>query len=158
MALTEEEKKIARAYNIGYTLSNYEPRLLNKIIKDNPKNDFVRAMQVGRDHQEFHANIPRKDYTREFKNGFYNGRTLAEHDPSMINRLVMTKYLNKDYKKGLEAAQTEYAIKSIQEKMKEGSKSTDKDFSTPKWLERKSESKEVAPAQKDKSKGKDIDR
>jgi hypothetical protein len=57
MALTDDDKKLARAYNVGYLLSTYEPRLLDKIVKDNPKNEFVKAMQVGRDHREFHANI-----------------------------------------------------------------------------------------------------
>jgi hypothetical protein len=119
MAVTDEEKRLARAYNIGYTLSSYEPRLLDKMIKSNPNNEFVKAMQVGRDHHQFHAGIPRKDLNREFKNGYYNGRTLAEHDPEMINRLKGTKGINKNYKNGLEAAQKEYAIRSIQQKINE---------------------------------------
>jgi hypothetical protein len=128
MRLTNEEKKLARAYNIGYTLSTYEPRLLDKFIKSNPNNEFVKAMQVGRDHQEFHAGIPRKDYNREFKNGFYNGRTLAEHDPAMIDRLVETKGLNQDYKKGLESARKEYSIRSIQQKVNEEPKAPAKEL------------------------------
>jgi hypothetical protein len=74
-------------------------------------------MAIGRDHHEFHANIPRKDYSREFKNGFYNGRTLAEHNPELITQLISDKGGNKDYKKGLESARKEYQIKGIHQKM-----------------------------------------
>lgn len=117
MALSEEEKKIAKAYNIGYLMSTYEPRLLADIIRRNPTNEFVKSMQIGRDHQEFSANIPRKDYSPAFKNGFYNGRTLAEHNPQLINKIMNSKGINKDYKKGLESARKEYAIKGIQQKI-----------------------------------------
>ncbi len=117
MALTDDEKKMTRGYNIGYMLSTYEPRILAEVIRRNRENEFVKAMQVGRDHQEFHANIPRNDYTREFKNGFYNGRTLAEHSPELIDRLMTTKGLAKDYKRGLESAQKEHTVRAIQKKM-----------------------------------------
>ena len=127
MALTDEEKKLARAYNVGYLMSTYEPRLLETIIKQNPKNEFVKGMQVGRDHREFNANIPGK-YSREFKNGFFNGRTLAEHQPGMIERLTKSKGLNKDYKAGLESARKEYEVLSIQKKMNKEPKVPSKDL------------------------------
>lgn len=117
MILTEDEKKIAKAYNIGYILSVHEPRLLDQIIRRNPNNDFVKSMRIGRDHREFYANIPRKDYSPDFKNGFYNGRSLAEHNPELVERLLKSKGVSKDYKRGIESAKKEFAIRSIQQKM-----------------------------------------
>lgn len=114
---TDQEKKIARAYNIGYALSVHEPKLLEKIIRQNPGNEFVKAMAVAKDHHEYAAGIPRKDHTREFKNGFRNARTLAEHDPELIKKLIASKDTNKEYKAGLEAGQREYAIRETMKRM-----------------------------------------
>jgi hypothetical protein len=101
---------------------------MDQIIKNNPKNEFVKAMQTGRDHHHFNVNIPRKDYSQEFKNGFFNGRTLAEHDPKMIDNLLSGKGLHKDYKKGIEAAKKEHEILSIQERLKKEPKTPDKEL------------------------------
>lgn len=118
MPLSEEEKRMVRAYNIGYELSTYEPKMLEKIIKANKNNEFVKMMRIGRDHREFHANIPRKDYTPEFKNGFYNGRTLAENNPKLLDRLETAKGVTKDYRAGMAAAKQEYALMQIKDRMK----------------------------------------
>jgi hypothetical protein len=128
MSLTVDEKRTARAYNIGYLMSVYEPQLLENIIKRNPNNEFIKAMQLGRDYNEFHTNVPRKDYNREFKNGFYNGRALVENSPEIIERLITTKGLNKDYKKGLESAKKEFTIQSIYKKMNEQPKAPKEDL------------------------------
>lgn len=119
MILTEAERRMFKAYNIGYLLSQHEPALIDKIIKGNPKSDFVKMMAVGRDHHHFNANIPRKDHSPQFRNGFHNGRTLAEHQPGMIERLIDGKGFHKDYKRGLEAAQKEYEIGLIGKKLNE---------------------------------------
>ncbi|TFF37271.1 hypothetical protein [Mucilaginibacter psychrotolerans] len=128
MALTEEEKRMVKGYNAGYMLSIYEPRLIEQIIRNNPNNDFVLAMRVGRDYHHFNVNMPRKDQSKEFRNGFFNGRTLAQHSPQMIDNLLTGKGLHKDYKKGLEAARKENQVMSIQEKMKQEPKTPKKDL------------------------------
>lgn len=156
MALTEQEKKTMKAYNIGYTLSIYEPKLLDNIIRNNPDNEFVRAMQTGRDHHEFHAGIPRKDHTRDFKNGYYNGRTLAEFSPEVMDRMLKSDGVSKDFKNGLTAAKTEFSIKEIKAKAAQEKTQQNADAPAPEWLQKKQEAnKNQAPA---KRKAKDIDR
>jgi|GEM_PF-6464348 len=61
MATSEEEKRIAKAYNVGTMLSTYEPKLLVQIIKTSKDNEFVKTMAVAKDHNDlskaFHARI-----------------------------------------------------------------------------------------------------
>jgi len=128
MAVSEEEKRLARAYNMGYLINTYEPRLMQEIIKHNPKNEFVKAMQVGRDQQEFDVGIPRKDQSLQFKNGYSNGRTLAEHKPETLQRILQSKGLNKDYVRGLSSALQEYKIRDIQKRMNQEPKAPKQDL------------------------------
>lgn len=130
MAVTEEERRIAKLYSLGYTLSAYAPRIMESIIKHNPKNEYAKIMQIGRDHYQFNANIPRKDYSREFKNGFHNGRSVVEHSPGLFDNLMRSKSLSKDYKKGLEAAKTEWEVANIQQRIKQEPKAPEKDLRT----------------------------
>lgn len=115
---TDEEKRLIRAYNIGYQLSAHEPRLLEQIIRNNKDNEFVKIMDVARDHQEFERGIPRKDFTREYKNGFKNARALSEHEPQLLDKMIATKNLNQDFVRGLEAGKKEYKIKETMNRMK----------------------------------------
>lgn len=115
---SEEEQRIARAYNAGHTLALYEPKLLEAIIKSNRNNEFVKIMSAAKDHQEFYQNIPRKDFTREYKNGFRNARALVENDPKLLDQLLSTEKLPEDYLKGLEAGKAEFQLKQVRDKVK----------------------------------------
>jgi len=128
MAVSEEEKRIAKLYSLGYTLSAYAPRAMESLIKHNPDNEQVKIMKIGRDHHQFNANIPRKEYSTEYRNGFFNGRTVIEHTPGLYDSLMRSKSHSKDYKKGLEAAKTEWEILSIQTKMREEPKAPARDL------------------------------
>ena len=129
---TEEEKQIARAYNIGYALSAYEPRLLDQFIRQNKDNGFVKAMAVARDHQEFNRGIPRKDFTKEYKNGFHNAKTLIENNPNFFDQLINAKDTNSDLKRGLKAGRNEYEIlktvAKVREQPKLSQRKTKEDF------------------------------
>ncbi|TFF36169.1 hypothetical protein [Mucilaginibacter psychrotolerans] len=116
---TTEEKRIARAYNIGYALSTHEPRLLDQLINQNKNNDFVKIMSMARDHHEFDRGIPRKDYTPQFKNGFHNAKALIENNPQFFEQLIAAKNTDKDLKKGLEAGKKEYEILKTVNKVRE---------------------------------------
>lgn len=122
MALTEYEKRLARAYNIGTLLSMYEPRLLESIIRHNPGNEFVQLMQIGKDHREFNLNIPRKDYTSRFKNGVFNGRMLAQSDPKALEKVIKAKGVGQEYRKGLQYALQEHSMGDIKRRMKDTEK------------------------------------
>ena len=114
MATTEEEKKIARAYNVGMILSTYEPRLLEKIIKSSKDNEFVKVMAIAKEHDEFLKNIPKKEFSNEYKNGFNNARFLAEHEPELLDNIIVTKNAHNDFINGLKAGKKEYQIKELQ--------------------------------------------
>ncbi|HVW96118.1 MAG TPA: hypothetical protein VHA56_09140 [Mucilaginibacter sp.] len=116
--VSEEEQRILRAYNAGHVLAMYEPKILESIIKSNRNNEFVRIMRAAKDHQEFYQNIPRKDFTREYKNGFSNARAIIENDPKLLDQLLSTKKLHKDYLRGLEAGKAEYHLKKIRDRVK----------------------------------------
>jgi len=118
MATTEEEKNIARAYNVGAILSTYEPKLLEQIIKNNKNNEFVKTMAIAKDHHEFNVGIPKKEFTQEFKNGVKNARTLSEHEPDLLDKMIASNETNKDFKKGLEAGKKEYKIRQTMQRMK----------------------------------------
>jgi hypothetical protein len=132
---TEEEKKIARAYNIGAILSTYEPKLLEQIIKHNKSNEFVKTMEVARDHQEFERGIPRKDFTREYKNGFNNARALSQHDPQLLNKLINSKDQNRDFVSGLEAGKKEYKIKQTMQRLKQEREQKQRDMNRDMGME-----------------------
>ena len=119
MAITQEEKEIARAYNVGYVLSTYEPRLLEQIIKNNKDNEFVRTMTIAKDHHEFNIGLPRKDFTTDYKNGFFNARTLAEHEPELLDKMIASKDLDKDFVNGLKAGKKEYKVRETMARMKQ---------------------------------------
>src|SRR5258708_7118885 len=116
---TEEEKREIRAYNIGYTLSAYEPKLLEQIIKSNKNSEFVKTMAVAKEQQEFDRGIPRKDFTREYKNGFHNARALSEHNPQLLDKMINSKDHNKDFVKGLEAGKKEYKVRQTMQRLKQ---------------------------------------
>jgi hypothetical protein len=117
--MATEEERIIRAYNIGYQLSAHEPKLLDQIIKNNKNNEFVKTMMVAKDHQEFNRGIPKKEFTREYKNGVHNARTLSEHEPELLDKIIASKETNKDFKKGLEAGKKEYKIRQTMQRMKQ---------------------------------------
>lgn len=119
MAISEEEKRIIRAYNTGYTLSAYEPKLLEQIIKNNKNNEFVKVMDTARQHQEFHRGIPKKEFTRDYKNGYYNSQTLSQHEPELLDRMIASKNMGKDYTEGMKAGKQEYKIRQSMEGMKQ---------------------------------------
>jgi len=118
MAINEDEKRIARAYNIGYLLAKYEPELLSQLAKNNKRNEFVKVMSTARDHYDFNNNEKRKDFTPEYKNGFYNAKSLIENNPKLLDRLIATKGFNKDYLGGMEAGKKEYELRKATEKVK----------------------------------------
>lgn len=124
---SEEEKRIARAYNAGHVLAMYEPKLLEKIVKSNKENEFVKIMGAAKDHQEFYQNIPRNDFTREYKNGFSNAKALIENDPRLLDQLLSTKKLPNDYLKGLEAGKMQHHFSQVKDKVKNEPKPVQKE-------------------------------
>ncbi|QJD95214.1 hypothetical protein HH214_04635 [Mucilaginibacter robiniae] len=53
MTEQEEEKRVAAAFNAGYTLQQHEPQLLEKITTDaNKQSDFVNYMAMGQRQQK----------------------------------------------------------------------------------------------------------
>lgn len=119
MAISEEEKRIARAYNVGYVLSAYEPKLLEQIIKNNKNNEFVKIMDTAREHQEFHRGIPKKEFTQDYKNGYYNAHSLSQHEPELLDRMISSKSMGKDYTEGLTAGKKEYKIRQSMTRMRD---------------------------------------
>lgn len=133
---TEEEKRIARDYNIGYTLSQYEPKLLEKIIAGNKTNEFVKTMAIAKDHHEFNVGIPKKEFNRQYKNGYQNARALAQNEPDLLDRLIASNDKNGDFRKGLEAGKKEYQIRDTMQRMKaERDQAQQLDLSKDKGLE-----------------------
>jgi len=49
---TEEEIKLAKAFNIGYVLSQHEPKILDKIIESNKDNEIIQMIAAGKRQQE----------------------------------------------------------------------------------------------------------
>ncbi|OOQ62186.1 hypothetical protein [Mucilaginibacter pedocola] len=119
MAASEEEKRIARAYNVGTILSIYEPKLLEQIIRNNKNNAFVRTMAIAKDHNEFSQGIPRKDFNTEYKNGFNNAHALSKQDPKLLDKMLSSKELHNDFKRGLADGKHEYKIRESMNRMKE---------------------------------------
>jgi hypothetical protein len=87
-----------------------------------------------KDHHEFNINLPKKQFTREYKNGFHNARSLSEHDPQLLDKMIASKDLNKDFVKGMEAGKKEYKVRQTMERMKqerelrERDRSIDRDY------------------------------
>src|ERR1700733_6288521 len=108
---TDKDKKIAHAYNVGYMLSMYEPRLLQQIVNKNKKNDFVRVMSLAKEHHEYLSGIPKKEFTIEYRNGFENARSLYEHNRELLDKLIASKDTNKYFKKGLIAGKKELEVR-----------------------------------------------
>ncbi|MFD1258118.1 hypothetical protein ACFQ3S_15020 [Mucilaginibacter terrae] len=119
MAISEEEKRIARAYNAGYVLSAYEPKLLEQIIRNNKNNEFVKVMDTAREHQEFHRGIPKKEFTQAYKNGYRNAQALCQHEPELLERMLNSQGMGKDYTDGLNAGKKEYKIRQSMSRMKQ---------------------------------------
>lgn len=114
---TEEEKKIARAYNVGFTLSMYDPKLLEQIIKRNPKNDFVKIMEVAKNHHEVQVNIPKKELSREYKNGYFNAQSLSANNPELLDKMINTNTSNKDFARGLKDGKKEYQVRQTMKRI-----------------------------------------
>lgn len=115
----DEEAKIIRAYNSGYTLSTYEPKLLDQIIKQNENNEFVKVMKNAREQQEFETAIPKKDLSPEYKNGFRSAPSLSEQEPKVFDQLVNSNETDKDFKQGLSAGRKEHKIRQTMERIKQ---------------------------------------
>lgn len=114
---TEEEKRMMKAYNVGWVLSQYEPKMLEKIIASNKNNEFVKTMAIAKDHHEYSVNIPRKDFNRQYKNGYQNARALAQHEPELLERLITSNDKDSDFRKGLEAGKKEYKIRETMKRI-----------------------------------------
>lgn len=115
----EEEARLIRAYNSGYTLSTFEPKLLEQIIKQNHNNEFVKVMKSARDQQEFETAMPKKDFSQEYKNGFRSAQSLSEQEPNLFDQLVNSNEIDKDFKQGLSAGKKEHKIRQTMGRIKQ---------------------------------------
>jgi hypothetical protein len=115
----DEEAILIKAYNSGYTLSTYEPSLLEQIIRQNQNNEFVKVMKSAREQQEFETALPKKDFSQEYKNGFRSAPSLTEQEPKTFDQLVNSKEVPNDFKQGLVAGKKEHKIRQTMERIKE---------------------------------------
>lgn len=76
-------------------------------------------MAVAKEHHELASGIPKKELNTNYKNGFRNARSLAEYEPELLDKLISSKDLDKDFIKGLAAGKKEYKVWQTMQRMKQ---------------------------------------